>query len=169
MYTQALIGAWEAVLIYDAEQSTSLWSFAKRLVKYRTYDQARTELGRHLERSQVYIKPVDNDDLRFVACYEHGYDDIETEDLIASLLERLSPKYRELLQVIYLDEISMKDVSARLRITDCAVSVATKKARHRAKKIVCDMCEGVYPTPAQRSGSMLMADGMPVVLAWPEN
>lgn len=150
LYTQALIGAWEAVITYDAELSTSLWWFARRMITQRMWDQVRTELGRDLQRgNRVYI-PVSDDDLRFIGSHEHGYDDVEFREMIKSILARLSPQHRELLRAIYMNEHTMVEVGLRVGVSESRICQVAKDARRRALTVTYRTSDDNFEFPMPR-------------------
>ncbi len=158
LYTQALIGAWEAVITYDAELSASLWRFARRVITQRMWDQVRKELGRDLQRSnRVYI-PVSDDDLRFIGSYEHGYDDVEFREMIKSVLARLSPRHRELLRAIYLNDHTMLEVGLRVGVSEARICQIAKVARRRALAVTYRTSDDDFEFPVPR-GSEFAIDG----------
>lgn len=153
LYTQALIGAWEAALHYDSEKHSSLWGYAHRIIKGRTWDQVRVEVGRDFSKKNRF-QAVDPEEMRFIADDEHGYDNIDTRDMVGTLFERLSPQDRHVLMSLYLNDTPLKSVGEAVEISESRMCQIATKTRERAKRVLCEMCEGMHPVPPMKNSTL---------------
>lgn len=93
------------------------------------------------KRGKEKISSFEVFDLDVIAPYLHSpyttdkdVQEKETKQEVESMLEKLSPKYREVLILYYLQDLDYKEISDVLRIPIATVGVRIKRAKEMARK-----------------------------------
>lgn len=120
--------AYENLASFDQERKFQSWI-------YRIAHNTFVNILRRKSRSWINIEWDTLVSIPAGETYEESERDrVEMRESIESGLDKLSPKYREILTLYYLDELSYKDISDILHVPTGTVGIRLKRAKEALKK-----------------------------------
>lgn len=91
-------------------------------------------LGNSLSLDRMKDEGVDIEDRRLDV--EQNYIDEEEKRELYAAISKLTPRQKELVEMIYFEEKSQEEVADMLGISQCTISLTLKKAAETLKKLL---------------------------------
>ncbi len=141
--TVTMLATWRAVEEYDAKRSVSLWLFAATRIKQRIVDEIRNEYKRvHVTTSEgAYLDVPITADHETLTWFMPGDCDVEVEQFddrseLLWAMSKVRPKHRLLLELIYLDEMTLEDIAHAIGVSASAVSSTARYAVNDVRSVL---------------------------------
>lgn len=140
----ARVSFWEALKSYDESRGVPFPGFAKAKV----YGDLRTLFKQSRRRWRREVLALESgedgegDRLEWLGGPDPSLAAIEADDAFAQRLSALSPRPRQLLSLLYREDLTESEAARRLNISQQAVSAMKRRALHKLRQTFFPLADG---------------------------